>query len=193
MGGFGDSTGQRFRFDMGSDCCHENRMNLDDGMERYEPLEAPDPEEWLAMEEDERLLLIREYVEEHEPGIEGKMMHVGMHLMVENQIALGDEMPVREVHERLMREGLDRHDAIHAVATAFAGAMFEMKNDPEAELNANYHAGLEELTAESWLTMMDDDDEGPKPVRPKEQVGRNDPCPCGSGMKFKKCCWLTRN
>ena len=21
------------------------------------------------------------------------------------------------------------------------------------------------------------------------QVGRNDPCPCGSGKKYKKCCW----
>jgi hypothetical protein len=21
-----------------------------------------------------------------------------------------------------------------------------------------------------------------------EKVGRNDPCPCGSGIKFKKCC-----
>lgn len=21
-----------------------------------------------------------------------------------------------------------------------------------------------------------------------EKVGRNDPCPCGSGKKFKKCC-----
>ena len=26
----------------------------------------------------------------------------------------------------------------------------------------------------------------PSPVMPK--VGRNDPCPCGSGKKFKKCC-----
>lgn len=26
----------------------------------------------------------------------------------------------------------------------------------------------------------------PKPAAPK--VGRNDPCPCGSGQKFKKCC-----
>lgn len=24
----------------------------------------------------------------------------------------------------------------------------------------------------------------------KWKVGRNDPCPCGSGKKFKKCCWL---
>ncbi|HOJ35929.1 MAG TPA: SEC-C metal-binding domain-containing protein, partial [Clostridiales bacterium] len=21
-----------------------------------------------------------------------------------------------------------------------------------------------------------------------EKVGRNDPCPCGSGLKYKKCC-----
>ena len=24
--------------------------------------------------------------------------------------------------------------------------------------------------------------------KPHESVGRNDPCPCGSGKKFKKCC-----
>ena len=31
--------------------------------------------------------------------------------------------------------------------------------------------------------------EAPKPVtRPQEKVGRNDPCPCGSGKKYKKCC-----
>ena len=28
-----------------------------------------------------------------------------------------------------------------------------------------------------------------EPVRRKEEkVGRNDPCPCGSGKKYKKCC-----
>ena len=28
----------------------------------------------------------------------------------------------------------------------------------------------------------------PKPVRSGPKVGRNDPCPCGSGKKFKICC-----
>jgi preprotein translocase subunit SecA len=28
----------------------------------------------------------------------------------------------------------------------------------------------------------------PKPVRAGPKVGRNDPCPCGSGKKFKHCC-----
>jgi hypothetical protein len=27
------------------------------------------------------------------------------------------------------------------------------------------------------------------PLAPATTVGRNDPCPCGSGKKFKKCCW----
>ena len=30
---------------------------------------------------------------------------------------------------------------------------------------------------------------GPRPyVREQPKVGRNDPCVCGSGKKFKKCC-----
>ncbi|MCL5093843.1 MAG: preprotein translocase subunit SecA [Patescibacteria group bacterium] len=27
-----------------------------------------------------------------------------------------------------------------------------------------------------------------QPINPKNKVGRNDPCPCGSGKKYKKCC-----
>ena len=29
-----------------------------------------------------------------------------------------------------------------------------------------------------------------KPVKKDVKVGRNDPCPCGSGKKYKKCCGL---
>ncbi len=29
---------------------------------------------------------------------------------------------------------------------------------------------------------------GPAPVKAAPKVGRNDPCPCGSGKKFKQCC-----
>jgi preprotein translocase subunit SecA len=27
-----------------------------------------------------------------------------------------------------------------------------------------------------------------KPIRSGPKVGRNDPCPCGSGKKYKQCC-----
>lgn len=28
----------------------------------------------------------------------------------------------------------------------------------------------------------------PKPVKAEKKIGRNEPCPCGSGKKYKKCC-----
>lgn len=28
----------------------------------------------------------------------------------------------------------------------------------------------------------------PKPMTAAQKVGRNQPCPCGSGKKYKKCC-----
>ena len=35
-----------------------------------------------------------------------------------------------------------------------------------------------------------DGSEAKRPVRKTEaqKIGRNDPCPCGSGKKYKKCC-----
>jgi SWIM/SEC-C metal-binding protein len=30
------------------------------------------------------------------------------------------------------------------------------------------------------------------PVTAKAKVGRNDPCPCGSGLKYKQCCLRKR-
>lgn len=40
-----------------------------------------------------------------------------------------------------------------------------------------------------------DEEEWVEPVRPPEtvvreepKIGRNDPCPCGSGKRYKKCC-----
>jgi len=37
----------------------------------------------------------------------------------------------------------------------------------------------------------EDEEPLPPPVEPihaEKNVGRNDPCPCGSGKKYKKCC-----
>jgi uncharacterized protein len=40
-----------------------------------------------------------------------------------------------------------------------------------------------------WLARRSKDGEGTRPMRRSEpRVGRNDPCPCGSGKKYKNCC-----
>jgi uncharacterized protein YecA (UPF0149 family) len=43
----------------------------------------------------------------------------------------------------------------------------------------------EDVAAEERLLK---DAEKVEPLQTGEKVGRNDPCPCGSGRKYKKCC-----
>jgi len=35
---------------------------------------------------------------------------------------------------------------------------------------------------------INDDFQKSEPIRIEKKIGRNDPCPCGSGKKYKKCC-----
>jgi uncharacterized protein YecA (UPF0149 family) len=73
--------------------------------------------------------------------------------------------------------------------------------DFQADLRASRAAeNLADVFVERGLKPIDDaldvlavfDDEGEAPPKPAENrfkdVGRNDPCPCGSGKKYKKCC-----
>jgi uncharacterized protein YecA (UPF0149 family) len=42
------------------------------------------------------------------------------------------------------------------------------------------------------MDLVWDEDDGPalEPVRSAPKVGRNEPCPRGSGKKYKKCCGM---
>jgi uncharacterized protein YecA (UPF0149 family) len=43
------------------------------------------------------------------------------------------------------------------------------------------------MAIDEEIVRMDRGKEMEKPL-PKQKAGRNDPCPCGSGEKYKKCC-----
>ena len=45
-----------------------------------------------------------------------------------------------------------------------------------------------EQVAKPIVASHGDEEVKKKPVRAGEKIGRNDPCPCGSGLKYKKCC-----
>ena len=45
-----------------------------------------------------------------------------------------------------------------------------------------------EQVAQPTSTNMDESTGGTTKVRKEPKVGRNDPCPCGSGKKYKQCC-----
>lgn len=51
----------------------------------------------------------------------------------------------------------------------------------------------EDFGDEEYIDYWDEEREEHEPIetfkREGKKVGRNDPCPCGSGKKYKKCCW----
>jgi Domain of unknown function (DUF1841) len=127
----------------------------------YDPDVAPDPARWLALDEQERLEQVLDYHRRAGITLPNEKIHAVMHATVENQIAMGDELPVRRTVERLMAEGLDRHEAVHAVASVLTARLFDALKDPEAKVFPTdaYSAAVERLTAESWRRDFGDEDE----------------------------------
>jgi hypothetical protein len=58
---------------------------------QYDANKAPNPEEWLALDDAERIDLVIEYHRRHHLPLGGNAnLHARAHAMVENQIAMGD-------------------------------------------------------------------------------------------------------
>ena len=121
-------------------------------MRRYDPLEAPEPEEWLALDEAERIRLAERYHRRAHIRVPSIKAHAAMHVVVENQIALGDEIPVRATLNRLMGEGLDRHEVIRAIGLVSSEYIYDLApaREPETHRIESYCAASERLTADYW-------------------------------------------
>ena len=128
-------------------------------MERYNPDKPIDPEEWMALDEGQRDYLVEQYHRKKRIKMPNLRMHAMFHVVVENQVALGGEIPAQKTLARLMREGVSRHDGVHAIASVMAAHMFDLiKHGPKSEdSNADYYRQLEKLTAEAWLNSSNDE------------------------------------
>lgn len=116
---------------------------------RYDPEVAPDAARWQELDEDEQIMLVKAYHRRAEVELPNAAVHAIVHVVIENQVAKGDELPVRRAIERLMGEGLDRHEAVHAVASLLAAHLTDTLKAGAAD-NAAYNEAVERLTAESW-------------------------------------------
>ena len=65
-----------------------------------------------------------------------------------------------------------------------------IKNYKSEYLNNKLYSSATILFCSNAFSQIFDYISEPKPQAPvvTEKVGRNDPCPCGSGKKFKNCC-----
>jgi hypothetical protein len=110
-----------------------------------------DLEQWGSLDEDQRLEMVIEYHREARIDLPDKHTHALMHVIIENQNALEGKTPVAATIHRLLNEGLDRHDAIHAIVSVLVNFMFErMKGEASDRSNDLYYAELKQLTADKW-------------------------------------------
>jgi hypothetical protein len=71
-------------------------------------------------------------------------------------------------------------------------------NAPEAGADEDWDEDFEDDDYDEEDYDLDDEvedelEEEPPPPATRQKTGRNDPCPCGSGKKFKKCCLRKQN
>ena len=122
-------------------------------MEAYNRERGPEPESWLELDEQERILLIETWHRVARIKLPNLTAHAALHVIVENQIALDLEPVVRAI-DRLGKQGLTRHDAIHAIGSVVAENLFGIlkadQNDDAAASQARYYAAVGRLTAVSW-------------------------------------------
>jgi hypothetical protein len=119
---------------------------------QYDADEQPDPDVWLELDETERLDLVSDYHRRTGVQLETPELHAMAHVVVENQVALGQATSVPEALDRLINEGLDRHDAVHAIGSVLMRIVFDAvhERDNGSDINAKYRQELATLTATNW-------------------------------------------
>ncbi|HFS85498.1 MAG TPA: hypothetical protein ENK72_02650 [Epsilonproteobacteria bacterium] len=128
-------------------------------------------------------------------------------------IKVDSKREVSEVWEETLLTYLEREDELHDALNAFAvftlvdlsGAKYiELirRVFREKPVDPWYDGDLEEIEMRLGLRSKRSTppptnpfgvplggwDDEVKPIVVAEKAGRNDPCPCGSGKKYKKCC-----
>ena len=129
------------------------------------------------MRELERVVLLK--------NVDTKWMdHIDAMTELRNGIGLrayGQHDPVVEYK----REGFDMFDAmIDAIREDTVRMIFL------AQVRTQEEPKREQVAKETAAAGAADGSSKKEPVRVGKKIGMNDPCPCGSGKKYKKCCYL---
>ena len=130
-----------------------------------------------VMRELERVVLLK--------NVDSKWMdHIDAMTELRNGIGLrayGQHDPVVEYK----REGFDMFDAmIDSIREDTVRMIFL------AQVRTREEPKREQVAKETGAAGASDGSVAPTPKRAGNRPGPNDPCPCGSGKKYKKCCYL---
>ena len=92
-------------------------------------------------------------------------------------------MAQRDPLQEYTIEGFDMFDEMTALireGTVTTLLIFKLKSEEDIK--------REQAAKITGTNAGGDGTDKKRPVKKGEKIGRNDPCPCGSGKKYKKCC-----
>ena len=131
--------------------------DLEEVFGAYDPAVAPDAVEWLDLDEEDRLQLVETYHRRVGFVLPDPKTHATLHTVVENEIAAQEPPAVGQALARLVAEGLDRHQAIHAIAWVLTDQICRAATE-HAEFSAgDYLAALENLSEGQWRAATEGD------------------------------------
>jgi hypothetical protein len=122
----------------------------------YDPDKPVDAAEWLALDEGEQQLVVERYHKRARIRLPSRRVHAIIHAAIETQVAEGHAAASRAL-ERMLAEGLDRHDAVHAVGSVMAKHMFDIMKHGQSFDEKAYATDLDALSAERWRAESQDD------------------------------------
>jgi preprotein translocase subunit SecA len=121
--------------------------------------------------------------------------------VVNNQLRDNDPKATKESFNRLVQLGYKEDKAKEMIAAVLIEEMYGLLKNNETYNEERYTRKLAMLpeclteredTEENDLDDKEFDEANSLSVEPyvlsELKVGRNEPCPCGSGKKYKKCC-----
>ncbi len=126
-------------------------------IEAYDVSRAPAPAEWLQLEEAARIALVAEAHRRTRASVGGnEEAHASIHVVVEDRLAMGHPAVVA-AYDRCLAAGVDRHNAIHALASVVTNHMVAVLES---------QAGFDQATADQDFAAIDPEKWKRKSLRP---------------------------
>lgn len=110
--------------------------------------------------------------------------------VVDNQLHANDPKCTKVTLNRLMNLGYTKNESKEMIASILVEEIYDVTKNEEKYNEKRYCRKLAKLPEYLEMQYMDSEPEEKTqtPVVNEQKIGRNDPCPCGSGKKYKKCC-----
>ncbi len=138
----------------------------------YDASTIPDESEWRELDELDKILAVDIYHREKSPHplAQAAHHHAIIHVAIEEQILNGDPPQIGEALQRLMGEGLSRHEAIHAIGSILYEIISGLINDDQEPDMQAYASEVAALTRATWEAKNQPDFTRQKPQPKKKKA-----------------------